>query len=126
MRSSRVDREAELLRTLKQLQRSMARVTGFFAGSTGCFAALEAWARWQGSSPLLQALAGAVLVLAAVSAGLWLSARRAIGQWVRAVDARFGAGCGRALLELGSFREGAFALEKGRQALVLGEKHKKG
>jgi hypothetical protein len=118
--------EAELLRAVKELHRAMARLTGFLAGSLGCLAALEAWAWGHGSSPLLQALACAVAVLGLVAAGLWLSARRGVSRWTWAVDARLGKGSGRALLELGSFQEGAFALEKGRQALTLGEQPKKG
>jgi hypothetical protein len=121
-----MDLEAELLRAVRALQGAMGRLTGFMAGCLGCLAVLGAWAWWHGPSPLLQSLAAAVAVLAVVTAGLWLSARRRIRGWIRAVDARFGAGSGRALLELGSFREGAFVLEKGRQAMTLGEKQKKG
>jgi hypothetical protein len=43
-----------------------------------------------------------------------------------AVDTWLGEGSGRTLLELGSFQEGALALENRRQALALGEKPKKG
>ena len=120
------DLEAELLRGVHDLQRAMGRLTGFLAGSLGCLAALEAWAWTHGFSPLLRALAFAVGVLGLISAGLWTKARRGVSRWTRAVDARLGAGSGRALLELGSFQEGAFALEKGRQILALGEKPKKG
>jgi hypothetical protein len=126
MRPVNPDIETELLRALKDLQRAMARLTGFMVGALGCLAALEAWAWWRGSSPLLQALACAVGFLGLIAAGLWLSARRGVSRWTWAVDQRLGKGSGRALLELGSFQEGAFALEKGRQALALGEKPKRG
>lgn len=124
MRPINTELEAELLRGLHDLQRAMARLTGFLVGSLGCLAALEAWAWIHGSSPLLQALACAVGVLGLISASLWLSARRGVSRWTRAVDARLGAGSGRALLELGSFQEGAFALENGRRALGLGKQQK--
>jgi hypothetical protein len=126
MRRINPDVEAELLRAVRDLHRAMGRLTGFLAGALGCLAALEAWAWGHGSSPLLQALACAVGLLGLIAAGLWLSARRGVRRWTRAVDARLGAGSGRALLELGSFQEGAFALEKGVQSLELGEQPKKG
>jgi hypothetical protein len=126
MRPTKREVEAELLRAVRALDRSMGRLSGFAAGSMGCWAVLEVWAWRNGSSPLLQGLASAVAVLGLTAGCLWFSARRRIGRWIRAVDARLGAGSGRALLELGSFQEGAFALEEGRQALTVGEKPKKG
>ena len=96
------------------------------AGSAGSVAVLEVWAWRRGSSPLLQDLAVAAGAAALVTLGLWLSARRDLRRWIRAVDARLGAGAGRALLELGSFQEGAFTLEEGLEGLTLGERPKKG
>ena len=126
MRPTKPDVEAELLRAVPALDRAMVRLSGCLWGSLGCLMVMEAWAWRNGSSGFLRALVSAVAVLWLTAACLWISARRRISRWTRAVDARLGAGSGRALLELGSFQGGAFRLEKGRQALMLGEKTKKG
>jgi hypothetical protein len=125
MRRTKAGFDAELVGALQGLHRAMGRLTGFMAGSLGCLAALGAWDRLRGPSPLLRALVVAVLVLALVSAWRWLSAWRRINHWIRAVDARLGAGSGRALLELGSFQEGAFELEVRRHGMPLGKPSKR-